>query len=316
MTVRTYRSTDSSAPAMSGQAGKLTDLLDAILVNGYGSQVAAGWAIEFTGTNKRAYRAPSGNRFRLRVDDTGTTGARVVGYESMSDVDTGTGAFPTNLQVSGGLHLAKSTTADATARPWTCFASTTAFSIFIHAGQTVYGIVANTDGPLHFGDFDSRLSGDQYNSIIIAGTGTSNAGRISTTTSLSGGTFEQASGHYVPRAYTQIGSAMNVTKTGRSWLLAGGTPMGGNNSPNITYPDPIAGGLLMSKCDVWEKTATNLYARRGSLKGIWIPNHPLPASHGDTFSGTGSLTGRTFELVDAFDSATRGRVILETSDNW
>jgi hypothetical protein len=45
MTVRIYRSTDGSAPVLTGQAGKLTDLLDAILVNGYGSKTAAGWTI-------------------------------------------------------------------------------------------------------------------------------------------------------------------------------------------------------------------------------------------------------------------------------
>jgi hypothetical protein len=34
MTVRVYRSTDASAPVLTGQVGSLTALLDAVLVNG------------------------------------------------------------------------------------------------------------------------------------------------------------------------------------------------------------------------------------------------------------------------------------------
>ena len=41
MTVRVYKSTDGSAPVLTGQAGSLTTLLDAVLVNGYGAATAA-----------------------------------------------------------------------------------------------------------------------------------------------------------------------------------------------------------------------------------------------------------------------------------
>jgi hypothetical protein len=56
MTVRVYRSTDASAPVLTGQVGSLTALLDAILVNGYGALTAAGWTIAQTTTNKRGYK--------------------------------------------------------------------------------------------------------------------------------------------------------------------------------------------------------------------------------------------------------------------
>ena len=36
-----YRSTDASAPVLTGEVGKLVDLLDACLVNGYGAKSAA-----------------------------------------------------------------------------------------------------------------------------------------------------------------------------------------------------------------------------------------------------------------------------------
>jgi len=51
-----YQSTDSGAPALSGQAGSLLEVLDACLVNGYGGKAAAGWGIAFSSGNKRVYR--------------------------------------------------------------------------------------------------------------------------------------------------------------------------------------------------------------------------------------------------------------------
>src|SRR5277367_4813757 len=99
MTITVYKSSDASAPVLSGQAGAMAGVLDACLVNGYGSKAAAGWGTAFTGTNLRAYQPASGNRLYLALDDTGTTSCRLTGYEAMSAVSTGTGPFPTSLQV-------------------------------------------------------------------------------------------------------------------------------------------------------------------------------------------------------------------------
>jgi ABC-type glutathione transport system ATPase component len=65
----------------------------------------AGWEKVFSGTNKAVYRAPAtpdGCRMYLRVDDTVGRNMRVVGYETMGDVDTGGMPFPTGTQLSGG----------------------------------------------------------------------------------------------------------------------------------------------------------------------------------------------------------------------
>jgi hypothetical protein len=76
MTVRVYRSTDASAPVLTGQVGSLTALLDAVLVNGYGALTAAGWSINQTTTNKRGYKqnltgSNNTSGMLLYVDDTG-----------------------------------------------------------------------------------------------------------------------------------------------------------------------------------------------------------------------------------------------------
>lgn len=79
----------------------------------------AGWSTAYTGTNKAAYKsnAIDTEGFYFRVDHSATGAyARAVGYESMSDVDTGTNAFPTNAQVSGGLYIFGSSAAST--RTW------------------------------------------------------------------------------------------------------------------------------------------------------------------------------------------------------
>src|SRR5574337_1832659 len=93
----------------------------------------AGWTKPFSGTNLAAYKGDvTGTGCLLRVDDTGGTVGRVVGYESMTDVNTGSGPFPTSTQISGGGSLGKSSTADATARPWMIFADDRTFYICVN----------------------------------------------------------------------------------------------------------------------------------------------------------------------------------------
>ena len=80
----------------------------------------AGWEKVFSGTNKAVYRSTdvTGSRFYLRVDDSNGLYARVCGYETMSDVDTGTGLFPTAAMVAGGGYWHKATASNATSIPY------------------------------------------------------------------------------------------------------------------------------------------------------------------------------------------------------
>jgi hypothetical protein len=84
----------------------------------------AGWSKEFTGTNLAAYKSNNvaGTGCRLRVDDTAGKTARVVGYETMTAISTGSGPFPTSTQRSGGSWWTKSTVADGSSRTWTLVA--------------------------------------------------------------------------------------------------------------------------------------------------------------------------------------------------
>jgi hypothetical protein len=328
MTVRVYRSTDGSAPVLSGAAGALATVLDAVLVNGYGSKTAAGWAIEFTGTNKRVYRAASGNRLRLRVDDTGTSNARVIGYESMSDVDTGTAGFPTDAQISGGLYWLKSTLTDSTARAWLIIATGTMFYMFVNTGGAGAGS-AWSSNVNSFGDFTSYKASDTSGVRII--------GNISTTVSstnshglkcFTAATGSAISGAYVARANNLIGGSINVGQAVSS-LITGVVASYGNAQTigsNIdwangalsnsapTYPNAPDGALQMGRVFITE-SAVSL---RGYLPGLWAPciGAGTPPAFNDTWSGTGDLSGKTFELILLSAGSNVGRVAIETSDTW
>lgn len=369
--VKVFKSTDTGAPALTGQAGSLIALLDAVLVDGYNagsvtsitrsgptatvtraghgfqngdcvliegadqaeyngefyiSNVAtdtfdfivsgtpatpatgtitakrapAGWLKSFSGTNKAVYRQGGGNQFYLRVDDAGTTTARVVGYEAMTDVDTGTAPFPTDAQVSGGLYWSKSSSSGATARPWV-----------IAATDRVVYFLANVDSGSSgdnsfcgvFADIKSYKSGDAFGTLIIGGTSSSptSNNRMYALTSAS----SILSGHYMARSYTQLGASVQVGKHSDAAKTNNDGYMG---RAGLTYPNPADGGLYLAPVFIHE---TNVI--RGELPGIWNPLHNRPLQHLDTFNGTGVLAGKSFLVLNIYSSA---QLFLETSNTW
>ena len=304
MTVTIYKSTDGSAPVLSGQAGKLVDLLDAILVNGYGAKPSQGWSIAYTDTNKRVYRLPTGTtQFYLRVDDTGTTDGRLRGWEVKADINdsvdaNNTGPFPTDAQVSGGLYMYKSSTANATARAWQCYGNGKIFYLNIDVAGD-----GSTLRAMAFGDFTSYKSGDAYNCIIIANNSVAGARfpLLSNNSALTG--------HYVPRSYTQSGGSLNV---GKHSAQEGGTS--GMGYAGITYPNAADTMLYIGRVVIHEVTG---YVQRGFLPGCWSPCHARPIAHFDTYAGAGALSGKTFESINSWEGSIGAcQVHYETSDTW
>lgn len=363
MTVRIYRSTDASAPVLTGQVGKLTDLLDAILVNGYGSQTAAGWTINQTTTNKRGYKqnltgANNASGMLLYVDDTGPGAgaakeARVCGFETMSNITpTGTGQFPTAAQSAvgvGTLVVRKSTTADATARAWTCIANGQTIYLFIETGDQTAPLAAF---PFIFGDFFSYKTSDSYAVCIIGRTTENGASPNVDWFHILGATGNPAytlansmSGHFIARSWTGVGGSVragkivdttkmgqsNVNNTGAGFMSGGWNADGGTqttvavagyaigrniNATFFPYPNGPDGALWISP--IWLNHNSSV---RGYLKGLWAPLHDRPLNHNDTFTiSSGNLNGKSIvaQQIPAYiTSATDvGEVMAEYSDTW
>ena len=329
MSVRVYTSDMPGAPALTGLAGSLIGVLDACLITGFGAQMGSGWDKEFAGVNKAIYRAVLGNRLRLRVDDTGSTSAQVRGAETASDVDTIGGRFPNLHQqaVAGGLYIDKSSTADGTARPWMVVASDKALYLFVECARTgVFGLVeANTDAALFWGDLVGTVSGDLYCTALIAQTaaGTTTRQTFGDCIATLAGATAPSAGHFVARAYTQIGASIGVYKTSRTYGdNQGSATLGLYGAANAPYPDPRTGTAVLVPVEIMEtlggpESTPRAYINRGRLPGLYTPLHRLPGTKGQTIQGGPGLEGKTLMWIGANNGASLGRAAIDiTSGGW
>ena len=89
----------------------------------------AGWEKKFPGTNTAGFKSldPASLGMHLWVNDSTTLDAKVRGFENMSGVDTGTGPFPTLVELASGGFWSKSSAANAVANRWDLFADSRLF---------------------------------------------------------------------------------------------------------------------------------------------------------------------------------------------
>lgn len=311
MPVRTYKSTDASAPVLTGETGKLNDLLQAILVDGYGAITAAGWTREFndTGSKTMVWRPAAGPQHYLQSQDNGPGGAtyreaRWRGYETMSAYNTGSGPFPTSGQKTAGAICRKSNTLDTTARPWVCYADGATLNLIIASGD-------NGPAPYlyYFGKFNSWRASDAYASVIGANlveNDNNNYAGYNAQMWLMTSTNNSIS-CYAARSYTSAGSSVPLTLATNQDLVALNASyiIGASGA---TYPNPVDGGILLAPLYVRESALV-----RGTLRGLWNPGHAKPLLSNDTFSAVDGATTRDYE---AQSIGQYGQVFVETSDTW
>lgn len=317
MTVRVYRSSDASAPVLRGNTpGDLINVLDKCLVTGYGSQTAAGWTKPYTGTNLAAFRQGAGsNGMYIRVDDTssasGNRAARVVGYEAMSDVNTGTPqSFPTSAQSSGGGYIWTNYTSStpANARPWIIIADEKAFYLLINNYPEKTTQEYN-NGFYFFGDINTYKTGDATHTVIITDPSVSAPWTSQSRFSASGSTLASAeSSMWIARRFDQLGAPVPM-----GWHSDYHKMTGSFCNGTMSYPHGPDGGLYMAP--IWcHDPNSSPYNVRGTFPGLWAHCHATTIfNHLDTFNGQGDLAGKTF-LVYRGGSTTA--IIIETSDTW
>lgn len=317
-TVRTYKSTDASAPTQDGQNGSTVTVWDACLVNGFGALLGAGWTKPFTGTNQAAFRMDSvsglGHYVQLNDNNPNASAvgreARARGFVAMSSVTAGTEPFPTTTQVAdtAGPMIRKSATADSTARPWIMVADERTMYYFTKPGD-----FTGWSGYM-FGEYYSLKSGDLYRSacigrIVSGGTGPA----LDSSDNLPTLSLVNAAGvgHYTPRNWANdIAGAVAIGKHGNAAHSA--TVLTGL----LHYPNLVDNALHLSP--VWlHMDIGNLSTVLGRLRGFWQILHPVAAdiNDGDTFSGTGVLAGKEF-LVIKPDALATGTYVIETSSTW
>ena len=244
----------------------------------------AGWTKAFSGTNKAVYRSADPQAHAggmcLRVDDTGTLTARVVGYESMTDVDTGLGPFPTNAQVPGGLYWHKSTVESADAAGW-CVIADSRFFLFYAQPHKASVATSDTGVTRGFGDLIAlRPAGDPY-AVLLSGSTTAS-------TKPEGLDNGATTGKYVPRPYTGLGSPT----THATLPYVGAIYYSGADDTLGPFPNEITGALTLSRRYV---SAAGLSPNRADIPGYL---HCPQSGAGSSFSsfqkvlGSEALVGR------------------------
>ena len=273
----------------------------------------AGWAKVFTGTNLAAYKATAveGTGCFLRVDDTGTTTARVRGFESMTDVNTGVNGFPTQAQFSNGLWLSKSNAASADVRPWQIFASERSFYYCPRPLNASGEHQAN-----FFGDINSLKSNDPYSCALRANITdkSANAGPFADDVSW-GDYIGGGQGLFLARAANAVGSAVAQTSAmpaifgSNQSALAYGTA-------GMPYPSATDNGLLLAPLMVY-----GVQGLRGKLPGVFSSPQIVNSSFasGDRVAGTGNLAGKSVRIVETFQAnvpASQGILFFDGLSEW
>lgn len=314
-----FRSSDTSAPTLDGTSGSLVAVLDGCLVNGYaGNPTPLGWGHPFTAANKAVYRAASGVRHYLDVNDASPNGtalgrnAFVRPYEAMTAVGTGTNPWPTATQATQCV-IPKSTSADGTARPWLLIGDALTF-IFVSSasGTNPPNLGSSTWGMFfYFGEMFSALSGDLYRSFCMwptaTATQTTDVGRFSVPADDAG---TGAVNQNMPRTYLATGTSIWATVIPNVWF----PQFGGTR----TFPNQVDGGFYLNAYDLAERgtsatgaVATNTFGIRGRPRGLYQNIYNVTSLNDqDTFTGVGDFAGKTFMVLKF--SATTG-VIVETT---
>lgn len=135
----------------------------------------AGWEKVFAdGTTRAAYRSlehAAHNGLILYVDDAGTTTARVRGFESMTNIDTGTGPFPTDAQLSGGFWWAKARYSYSSDLKWHLVADQKRL-VF---APRYSGNYPNSAPAYHFGRIVGHAPDDTWSTIVSGAATSANA---------------------------------------------------------------------------------------------------------------------------------------------
>jgi len=259
------------------------------------------WSKAFSGTNKAAYRPtdPAATGLFLRLDDSGghaSAGyrfAEVRGYETMSDVDTGTGLFPTATQEASDGIIYKSYDLNSNAKDWVLVGDSHGF-YFFPSPRDSYEVCR---GGYWFGDIVSYAAADAYCAMLITqddtASYTSAPGHNGAFAFIASGASVVHVRHHLARSYTQLGAAVAASKHGNYTL--GGAAMG---IGYVDHPNPAGNGLIASDVQIFENDCV-----RGVMPGVSYPLHARPVADLSEITDMADLPGRKLLAVDVSRSS-------------
>ncbi len=278
-----------------------------------------GWEKKFSATNKAVYRStdPLASGFCLRVDDAGTIAARVRGYEAMTDVDTGTGPFPTDAQISGGGYQFKSNGATANPVRYDLIADSRTVLIAIAPGSA--GSSTAIASPIRgFGDMLAlRSAGDVFSAALSCSAGST----VGSGPNFYAGAFDYSANGgdavYTARAISGLGGAQRVQ---RKVYVGGNNATSGADNSLGAFPSAVDGELKTGRCYLHNGDDAT---PRADIPGVLhIPQTGVVGqlSPRDMLLGAGALAGRTLLCLGSNTSsmatAPSGIVLVDITGPW
>lgn len=276
---------------------------------------ALGWTKPFADAgNVGVYRLNSveGTGSYLRVTDSGTSDARCVGYESMSDLSTGVGPFPTGLQQPGGTYWPKSGTANSTTRPWILVGDDRGFylcsSPYQDAGMG--GVGSSWKLVAYFGDFTSNKAVDP-DRAMISGSSTPTSSSLATTIRCMSFRSSSVTSAYLRRGTSGIGGAVQLYRTWHKPVPSSADSYSGDSVASLSFPNPADNGFYVSPVDLSE---VNMY--RGQAPGFYCTAHNLytgtPLPETSQINGVVGLPGRTLMSI----ATSNGVGLVDITGPW
>ncbi len=276
------------------------------------------WSKPFTGTNKACFKSTDvqSNGHYLRVNDSGTTTARLVGYESMTDVDTGSGPFPTEAMVSGGGYMHKSSAAST---------SPVRYAIAADSRAVLWAVESSTPGLATPRSSDVRgfgdpvalaTSGDAWSSFLscIA---------VSHTFSISGGSLAGVASSTstgvlsVARPLSGFGGAILCDPKSFAGTVSS---LSGADAALGAAPSNVDGKIYLSK--LYMRAATGTEGPRAIVPGVaYVPQSgvsSLVQPHA-MMAGAGEWGGRKLLAIGLGANASSppdGIVFLDVTGPW
>lgn len=279
------------------------------------------WEEVLSAGNVSVFRSTdvTGSRMYYRIDDGNTVHARIVGYEAMTDVNTGTGPFPTAAMMSGGGYIHKSYSAGSTAIPYIFAADSRAVLYAISRGvswDAAY-IASSIRG---FGDpLVMSPSGDPW-AAFISGHG-SDGSSYESYGALSGSSNnDSGSSGFVCSARGSAGLGGSVfarikPQTGMAATISGADPFMGQG------PSAIDGQVKMTRLMLADQVTG--FLPRAFVPGVlYIPQTGVTAffTRGSLTSiSAGSLAGRKLIAVTLAGnsvSSTEGIAFIDVTGTW
>lgn len=273
---------------------------------------SAGWQQVFSATNVTCLKPTvvEATGCVLRIDDTGTTNARVRAYEAMTDVSTGVGPTPLESQLAGGMYWPKSGVASTLARTGYVVADERGFYLAVApAGGDRYTL-------LYGGDIASLKSGDAYG-YLLTGNQADQTNASAVPDGCVGYSHRSArTGAYLVRAHTAIGQSTAVQRLGAHHNGSTADVYAGTAGYSLgTYPNGPNNGLMTGPLEL---VALGI---RGTLPGLLHPVQDCGNAFatGDIVDGTDDLAGRRLMAIRTappLGSVVAGTVFIDATGPW